>query len=106
MSDVWRDLEWLLKATSADAGGGLTVEKKLDLLVQMVANLIDEVELLKRHAQQNSGLPAEEWKERYRRDRMWLLFSGAGGMPPCLEKYRAYLKDRQATAKALIPDEA
>jgi hypothetical protein len=104
MTDIWNDLRFLLGRW--DASAGLTAEEKLDLLAQMVANLIDEVELLKQSAWQQSGLSYEEWQARYRKERMWLLFSSQGAPPACLRKYRSYMQTRQETAQELIPDAA
>lgn len=103
MSDIWSDLQFLLRQGHRSS---LSAEEKLDLLAQMVANLIDEVEILKEYAWTQSGLSREEWLERYRKERLWLLFSGQGGMPPCIRKYLPYLKNRQETARELIPDPA
>ncbi|HVS34342.1 MAG TPA: hypothetical protein VMS17_02105 [Gemmataceae bacterium] len=104
MSDLWDALRFVLRrgAFAAD----FSTAEKIELLAQMVANLVDEVEILKKYAWSTSGLSREEWQERYRQDRMWLLFSGAGGDPPCAGKYRPYVKNALETAKDLIPDQA
>jgi hypothetical protein len=104
MSDLWDDLRVLLRRQ--DYASEFTTDEKIDLLVQMVANLIDEVEILKQLAWKQSGLSHAEWLESYRKDKMWFLFSSAGPIGACVSKYMAYLKNRTETAEKLIPDQA
>jgi hypothetical protein len=101
MSDLWHDLRFLIGPWDDK---DWSAEEKLDLLARVVANLVDEVEILKQYAARESQLPYEEWLTRYRKERMWLLFSAQGGPPACVRKYRDYLQTRDQTAADLIPD--
>lgn len=99
--EVWDDLRLLLGLAGRNVG--LSDQEKIDLLLQMVANLVDEVEILKNHARQESRA---SFQERYRKDRMWLLYSSAGSPGASVAKYGPYLRSREETAGRLIPDPA
>ena len=103
-SALWDDLRFLLR--SEGWTGEDLADQKVEILARIVANLVDEVEILREFSQQTSGLTREEWQKEYRRHKMWLLFSSEGIPPACVRKYEPYLRDAEATAKELIPDAA
>lgn len=104
MSDLFRDIAFL-RWRGGDLAPAATVEQKLDLLAQMVANLVDEVEFLEQMAQRASGLPWAQWREEYVKQKMWNLFSSQGAPPACVRKYQPYVQSREEAAAELVPDE-
>jgi hypothetical protein len=82
-----------------------TLNRRLILLVQMVANLIDEVEMLKEKVYGPQDLNPKEWVQ-YRNRRMQLLFSSQGATPASIRKYVPYIRNRMETATELIPDQS
>ncbi len=101
---LWNDLRFMLR--SEGWAGEDLADQKVEILARIVANLVDEVEILREFSQQTSGLTGEEWQKEYRRHKMWLLFSTEGIPSACVRKYEPYLRDAEATAKKLIPDAA
>ncbi len=80
--------------------------QKMDLLTRAVANLIDEVLILRAIVQDVGGISEEKWREMYREMKMNVLFSRAGEAPPAVFKYQRFFMDARESAVALIPDEA
>jgi hypothetical protein len=104
-AEIWDSLRFLLRRGD-DVLKNFTLEEKVDLLGRMVANLIDEVEILRDYARRTSPLSPEAWDAEYRKHRMWLLFSGQGAPPACVRKFLPYVQAPSETAAELIPDEA
>lgn len=80
-------------------------ERKLELLTRAVANLIDEVLILRSILQDVGEIDDENWREMYQEMKLSVLFSSAGPTPPSVFKFRRFFMAPQETAAALIPDE-
>lgn len=104
-SDLWMSLGLLLRREDL-MRGAIPLEEKVEILARMVVNLIDEVEILREASQRQSPLSPTEFADSYRRQRMWLMFSGQGPMPACIRKFESYLKSETETAEELIPNKA
>jgi hypothetical protein len=102
--EIWDKLRFL-RAAKRDILKGFTAEEKIEMLARLVANLVDEVELLKGVVRKKSGMEHGDFSKELNGDRMWLLYSGAGGMPPCISKFQPFLRTAEESAKMLIPDD-
>lgn len=109
--DLWKILRYLRRSPD-DMVKGFTADEKVELLARLVANLIDEVELLRQFiAKAPSRFGQDDPCELHRLDqtfaqrRMNLLFSSAGCPGPPIEKLVPYLRSPLDWAKELIPDE-